>query len=477
MNALNSMNTTNALSHSDILQGLQSPWARLSKDRAVEPALLGDVRAKFVIVGAGFAGLSLAYHLSKKHLGSDIVVVEAGPVGAGASGRNSGMVGPGVWGPFHRMENRFGASKAAAMFRHTTEAVDCVIRLIQQEQLDCDLVIGSQYRTALTDKQTQSLAQEHGALQRAGFDVGFLTRPQIQARVGSDRYLSALQYPRTATVNPLKLARALADCVAQRGVRVYAHTAVTQLIPGPCVKLITANGSVTADHVMLATNGYASLLGQLKQRVIPMTTQMILSKPLTPEQLQGIGLSTQTAIIDSRRLFSFYRLTPDHRLVFGGGRAAYAPFTTGLAGAFKNPVCQNALGGLVQDLHDTFAGLKSTEIDCFWSGTMGFTIDNLPVVGRVEEPNIDFCGAWCGHGLALSIAAGERLACKYTASESIFDATLAWDRKSSPLLPQPTILKPGLKAYVGALAAMDHIGLEWQRFKNSHRTTRIAHHV
>jgi gamma-glutamylputrescine oxidase len=176
-------------------------------------------------------------------------------------------------------------------------------------------------------------------------------------------------------------------------------------------------------------------------------------------------MSQRTAIIDSRRLFSFYRMTADNRIAFGGGRVAYKPFKGGFPQVFANPVDRPAVDGLLQDFRSVFPQLATTKVDYAWRGAMGFTVDNLPIVGQLEMPNVYFCGAWCGHGLALSIANGARLADLIVNGLGSAARAFPWDRNSCLRLPRPSVLAQGLKLYLAGLRASDRAALTWQRVK------------
>lgn len=436
----------------------QLPWDFDKGSSAQQVMLSGEHRYQYAVVGGGFTGLSAAYHLAKLYGGDRICLIESEHVGAGASGRNSGMIGPGVWGQYHKMVNKFGERLAASMFSHTQTSVAEAIKLIQFEDLSCDLVVGSQYKVATTDYQVMNLQSEIEALKSSQFEVGFLDSENIKKIVRSEKYLMALHYKNSATVNPLALARELKRKIQLMGVDVYELSPIERIQKGKNSRLEARTGSVKADQIIIALNGYMPSMNFLKNRVFPISTHLLMTKPLSSRQLANIGLDKCNAIIDCRNIFNFYRLTSDNRLIFGGGTPVFSHPDK------NNPINLSAKKRLINELVGTFDSLSPDDIHLLWSGTMGFTIDNLPVVGRLPDTNITLAGAWCGHGLALSLANGKYLAESFSGNPN--ESLLPWNRVSSPLMPPGKLLKPSISTYIAILSGADFIGEAKQKFIN-----------
>lgn len=429
----------------------QSPWQIKAPSEPIVQ-LRVDQSFDYVVVGGGFTGLSIAYNLACLKGSHGIALVEATEVGSGASGRNSGMIGPGIWGTYDRMEKKFGPELAHSMFAHTESAVRAAIELIQSDGLDCDLVVGKQIKVAITATHQEKLMREVDALQKAGFAVRGLEKADLSKTIFSDRYRYGLEFPESATINPMALAIALKQRLIAMGVQIFERTPVTNIQRGASqLELQTPKALLKTQQLVIAVNGFMPAMGILKNRVFPISTHLLRTQPLTASQRQVMGISTQNAFIDTRRIFNFFRLTPDYRLVFGGGKPVLNRANP--SGRFDHTVDETAKAALCAELTEVFPNLASQQIETVWRGTMGFTIDNLPILGRAMDQRIFLAGAWCGHGLALSLANGKMIA--QMCLDNSQSQSMPWHRHSAPLMPPGSFLAPSIAAYIASLSLAD----------------------
>ncbi|WP_415421856.1 NAD(P)/FAD-dependent oxidoreductase [Serratia marcescens] len=411
--------------------------------------LVKDIECDHLIIGAGFTGLSMAYHLLRR-AGSrkKVVIIDARELGAGASGRNSGMLGPGIGAQYFLLEQRYGRLQAKALFQQTLDAVKYSIGLIERENVDCDMVIGSQFKVATNAANEKRLRQEALALNRAGFNTPMLEGDALGRIVNTTAYRFGLEYRGTATINPAKLLCALATKVASLGGEIYLN-APCQTVQGHCA---TSHGTkIRFERAAVATNGYAPLLGMQLGRVIPVSTSLLLSAPLSGAQRAALGMATQHAIIDCRRIFNYFRLTPDHRLLFGGGIPFYSSAAVMARQFTRMPEPAALSERLSADLQRYLPQLGDLAIDQCWSGTIGVTLDNVPVVS-VNEGAIDAVLGCCGHGLALSLAYGALYAEQMVA---VTREDSPWRRANAPYLSPAPLLPLASKGYIRFLCWRD----------------------
>src|SRR5579883_1768849 len=337
------------------------------------------MRARVAIVGGGFAGLSAALHLVRA--GVDVTLFEAGTVGCEASGRNTGMLGPGAIAPITSLVDRHGPDGARAIFQATLDAVESALELIQAEGLACDLEVTGQLLVARTGRQAAFVESQARAFQELGFDVEWLDRDALATRIASDSFRGGLRHPRAANLDPLRLCHELARVCRARGVVIREQTPVRSVAAG---RLELASGeSVLADRVVLATNAFTSRLGVLRGRVTPLSTHVVLTEPLG-ERVRALGWPGREGVVDARRFFSYFRLTADDRLRWGGG----AP----LHRRAEDPATYATIAA---EIESVFPSLQGVRIEKQWSGVMGFTLDRTPIVGPLaEEPAILHTGAW-----------------------------------------------------------------------------------
>lgn len=229
-------------------------WVDAPDERPCPP-LHGDARAEVAVVGGGFAGLSAAYHLVQERPGLDVALVERNSIGSGASGRNTGMLGPRVGGMLLDLRRKFGEAEARRLYESSVEAVALVKALIRAEGLACDLEEAPQVKVALTHRQASTLQAEGRLLDALGFATAWYDEARLAA-IAPFPYRAGLGYPVSGLLNPVKLCREMKRVLLARGVRVYEQTRVSAFRPGPPFALAVPGGTLTAAQVVLATDAY-----------------------------------------------------------------------------------------------------------------------------------------------------------------------------------------------------------------------------
>ena len=439
-----------------------SPWQREAPRRAPSPALEGRLVVDVAVVGAGLAGSSAALHLAREHPGARIALLEARTVGDGATGRSTGVIGPGVGSGILGLCSRWGDARATAMFSATMDAVDLTLKLVQNEGIECHLEHTSQVVAARTRLHARKLRRQATAFADLGFDVPYLGADELADIVGTDCYLAGIRYSQVATVDPYLLCVGVAERAVAAGVQLFEHTPVHRVANGPGTVLQSPAGRVHARHVVLANDGSPTGARPVDRSVVPIDTHVVRTAPLPPALLESLGWRSRAAVIDSRTFFHYYRLTHDDRIVFGGGPVAYRGGRRD-----RDASAQRVYRRLERELVEVFPALAGLPITDRWYGTTGSTLDRMPMVGQVSgEHDVWFSGAWCGHGLALSTASGARIADALdpTASTAAAQATeLAWQRGRGPWLPGGPLRPLGLGAYVLGLDGVDRAGLFAER--------------
>ena len=371
----------------------------------------GDVpaRADAVVVGAGLTGLSCAYHLLRQRPMASVVVLDAAAIGYGASGRTTGMVTPGIGQDYAALVKRLGARRAAAVYQETRAAVHYVGELVAAEAIDCEHERVALLMVASGKAGAARLARQAVALEATGQPCQrldpFELAERVRLRIGPANTradaLAALRLPDAATLNPVKLLHGLARAIQQRGGKLVGHARVLSMNAGATPSLRLASGqTLAAATVVLATASESTSLANLTGRIIPIRLKIAATEPLAPECLLALGWKGRECIIDSRRLFNYFRLTRDRRIVFGGGAPAYG--SASRAASFDD---------LLQEMRRTFPEGESLQIAKTWCGTIDYTLDGLPMIGPVRpDGDVFYVGGFCGHGIALGIRSGKWVA-------------------------------------------------------------------
>ncbi len=301
----------------------QSPlslWLAEYGPSTPSPPLAGELSVDVAIVGGGFQGLSTAIALRRTAPALRVAVLEHEVVGYGASGRNGSFAMTIVGLGFGVMARLKGHAFVRDAHRYMERAVDGLEALIREHGLDCDMIRPGFLRMALAPGHVRRLQDEIALVKRLGIEgIDWLDAGAARARVDSPYYLGAMWEPRLVLVNPAKLVREEKRLALALGAQVFEHTPVTAFRRGHAFTLETPQGSVRCEKLVLATNAYSIRVPELRRKQTPAFTYMIATEPLSPLHLRELGWAGREGVEDARNLIHYYRITPDGRLVMGGG--------------------------------------------------------------------------------------------------------------------------------------------------------------
>jgi glycine/D-amino acid oxidase-like deaminating enzyme len=360
------------------------------------PPLDGDRRASVAIVGGGFTGLSAALHLAEK--GVDVVVLEANEPGWGASGRNGGQVNPGLKNNPDQLEVDFGSDLGSRMVALSGNAPNLVFDLIQRHQIACSALQSGTLRSAISRKGIGEIQATANQWIRRGGPVSILDKTEIGTTTGTDRYQSAMLDRRGGQLNPLGYARGLARAAMQQGAAVHGATKVTQARKnGTGWRVETPHGTVTAEKLLLATNGYTdNLWPGLRRSLVPLYSAIASTEPL-PEALVQSIMPSRSSLYEIGSITVYYRFSPDNRLLMGG-RSVQRDVTA--------PETLRYLTNYAQRLWPALRDYRWTH---GWSGQLAYTPDHYPHIHEPDD-NVMVCLGYNGRGVAMSSAMGPELA-------------------------------------------------------------------
>ncbi|WP_341782395.1 NAD(P)/FAD-dependent oxidoreductase [Ectopseudomonas mendocina] len=363
-----------------------------------------SIEVEVAIIGAGYTGLSCALHLAREH-GIRAVVLEANQVAWGCSGRNGSFARiSGGRVPLAELIKRYGPATAKAYFDEMTAGLNSVRGLITDGQIDCDAQPDGVFKVASHAKHVEGLKREVGLYNDVlKYGAKFVEAGSVKAVHSGAEAFGALYMPDGFSMHPLKLAWGIHRLARAAGARVHTSSPVTEWhSSNGSHRLVTPGGVVTARRVVVATNGYTSpsLSKATAGRVLPVHSQIIVTRPLTSEEKRQSLVGTE-CMFDTRNLLSYYRRLPDDRILFGGRSAI-----TGRDA--ENPQHR-------QNLHDAmcrkFPVLAGIEVEYNWGGWVAVSENSLPFICRVPgQDNVFSAGGYAGSGVSFSVQAGKRLA-------------------------------------------------------------------
>ncbi|MDT8448830.1 MAG: FAD-binding oxidoreductase [Wenzhouxiangellaceae bacterium] len=359
------------------------------------PPLTGLHETGTAVVGAGLAGLSTALGLIERGC-DDVMVVERGAPGEGASGRNGGFVFAGYSLGNEALVRHVGRERARRLHGWTRDAVD----LIRRRCGNLSVPVSAQ-PVLLADwfGRPDRLADFRRSMRESlDFRLDWVAPEELPDFVRSDRYGAGLLEPGSFHFNPLAYATAIADALRERGGMVAGNSPVVDLARnrngGWTVR--TAGAEIRARRVVLATGGYDRRLRRRLQRAVqPIGTYIVVTEPLGARLAELMPAAV--AVYDTRFAFDYYRPLPDGRLLWGGR----------ISVADRDPDAIRNF--MVRDMLRVFPALEGVGIDFAWGGWMSYARHQMPILGELE-PGLWSALAFGGHGMATTTLAGEVLA-------------------------------------------------------------------
>jgi glycine/D-amino acid oxidase-like deaminating enzyme len=373
-----------------------SLYAETARPPVPAPPLDGDRPADVCIVGGGFTGLSAALHLAEA--GAEVVLLERNEPGWGASGRNGGQVNPGL--KFHPddVEREFGAELGGRMVAMAWGAPDALFSLVQRLGIACEASQTGTLRAAFRHADMDDLRAGYEQGARRGWPVRLLDAEACAAATGTQRYLGGLLDPRGGHVNPLGLARGLAEAATRAGAAIHGDTAVRSLRRnGTAWHLVTPSGTVTAERVILATNGYTDdLWPGLRRTVVPVFSAIVASAPLDKSLAERV-MPCRGALYELGAITTYYRLDGGNRLLMGG------------RGPQRDISGPDTIGWLARYAARLWPQLGGVAWTHGWNGQIAITADHYPHLHE-PAPGLLACLGYNGRGVALATALGPQLA-------------------------------------------------------------------
>lgn len=407
------------------------------------PKLEGQQVADVAIVGGGYTGLSAALHLAEA--GLDVVLLEAHRMGFGASGRNGGQVGSGQRLEVDELEKMAGRETARRLWDFAEEAKALVRDIAARSAVPFHPGVAHAFRSAKeldhARANIERLSQYYGYDQIETFDTD-----AFRTILPSTVYSAGELDHGAGHLHPLNLALGLARLADQAGARLHEQSAVTSIQHGSATQpsiLRTEAGEVCARHVVLAANGYLDRLEpKVAARVMPLNNYIIATAPLGDRAAEV--LTRDIAVHDTKFVVNYWRLSPDKRLIFGGGESLSYRFPADIVAKARQPMLK------------IYPGLADVPITHAWGGTLAITRTRMPCVMR-PAPNCLSISGYSGHGVALATLAGKLMAKAVQGQAGDFDVMA---KLTPPPFPGGAMLRaPLLVAGMTWFALRDRLGV------------------
>ena len=353
-----------------------------------------DLDCDVCVVGGGYTGLSTALSLSER--GYKVILLEAQRVVFGASGRNGGQVCSGQRWDVIDLKKSFGLERARILWEIGEEAKTEVKNRIRKHEIDCDYapgIIHAQLKERLLSRSM--LEVEQLEIDHNYYKIKYLDKTSIEALLGTQKYFGGSLDMGAGHLHPLKYGIGLARAAEKNGVKIFEGSRVRSIKKGTVVKIVTENKStVSAKFLVLGCNGYlGNLDSEVAAHVMPINNFISVTEPLGKQNAEDL-IKFNLAVADSKFVVNYYKLTPDHRLLFGGGEN------------YRYEFPKNMQEKVRKAMVDIYPQLSKVRIDYTWGGTLAVTMNRLPDFRKVSS-NIFSASGYSGQGVAMATMAGK----------------------------------------------------------------------
>jgi glycine/D-amino acid oxidase-like deaminating enzyme len=366
------------------------------------PPLSGSEHADLAVIGGGFSGLWTALLAKERDPRRNVVLVEGRRIAWAGTGRNGGFCSASITHGLGNGLERFPA-EIDSLVRLGRENLDEIEQAVGRYEINCDFRRTGELAVATQPWQLDGLTQAEQAARKLGLDVQLLDAEQVRAEVNSPTYLGGLwDASGCAIIDPARLAWGLRRACLTAGVRIYEHTpvrAIGEQDRGAGLVLTTPQGSVRADRVALAAGAFAPLLRRLRYYLVPVYDYVLMTRPLSPAQLDSIGWRNRQGIGDSGNQFHYYRLTADNRILWGGYDAIYYYGSKIAARLDQRPA---TFAALAEHFSTTFPQLDGLEFTHAWGGVIDTCSRFCAFFGTARSGRLAYVAGYTGLGVGAS---------------------------------------------------------------------------
>jgi len=400
------------------------------------------------IVGGGYTGVAAARKLALQ--GAKSVLLEARTLGWGASTRNGGIAHPGFkWGPRTLMK-RYGAETARAIYGESMEALELVFGLIRDNEIDAELRPNGWLELAWAPGHYREFAHAAEALTDVGARPRVIPPDQLRAEIGTEVYHGGLAVDPGGILHPAKWFAGLVGLAERAGADLHEEAPVLSIRKQADGRFVveTGRGAILARDVLVATNGYTNgAAPSVRRRIVPIGSYIIATEPLPEDTAKELS-PTGRAYFDTRNFLSYWHVSADRRLIFGG-RVSFLPMSPERV--------TRLLFNRMMEIHPQAAGAR---VDYSWSGKVAMTFDRMPHIGRLG--GVMHAVGYSGTGVLMSTYLGTRAAEWLGGGEPPALARLRF-----PLVPAPYEGRPWFLPVVG----------EYFRFKDRMAVRGVRAHL
>jgi len=411
-------------------------WLKDLNERTGIKTLDKDKSCAWLIVGAGYTGLSAARKLSELHPNQKIIIVDAQLAGEGASGRNSGYLVDTT------LNDGFTSNKELSNYKKKTDiyrlGTDVVKNFIKEHQVDCDWNESGKYFASSNQKDRSILENFSKTLLKLNFKHSILEKDTLCKRLGTNFYNLALYTKGGILLHPGKLVRAMVDTLPDN-VELLENSQLEKWLKDNDTILCKFNNyKITTKKIIFCTNGFLKSLGIKKNYNFPLTLTASMTRRLSDNEYKSLGSPKEWGVLPVRPMGATIRMTKDRRILIRNTAELHNPFKM-----TNNELKERSINQ-INGIKKRFPSLADDIIENSWSGVVSRTRNSSQIFEKISN-NIFIAGCYNGSGIGVGTLFGEQIALKasnhFTKEIKIIES----QNKPTWLPPQP-LLNIGIKS-------------------------------
>ena len=388
------------LYHSDIYKfntPVKSYWEETSNEKLNLEKLTKNINCEIVVVGGGYTGLLCAINLIENY-NLDVILIEAGKIGWGASSRNGGFCSfPPIKTSFKKLQKIYGKEETKKFFRNAVEGSNYTKDIISNYNIDCDVTGESNFIVAHHQNKFKQIKEQAEVYKSEfGIETELYSKEEFNKfGHGGNEQFGALSYKPGFAINPLKFVNGITKYALSKKLKIFEHTLVDKINKNNgYYTLKSKEGSVKAKKVVVATNGFyqEGLVPQLNSRILPVISNIIVTRKLTDKEIDLHNFKTFSPIVNTKNLLYYYRKLPDNRVLFGT-RGDYI-------GSDQSNLDRAKI--MEKFFKNIFPDWASISIDYNWRGLIAMSQKLTPSIGKIENEEIYYGFGY--HGVGVSSA-------------------------------------------------------------------------
>ena len=410
-------------------------WINGLEKRSTVKTLEKNLDCEWLIIGAGYTGLSAARKLSNIHPSKKIIIVDAQLAGEGASGRNSGYLVDTT------LNDGFTSNKELNNYKKKTDiyqlGINAVKKFIKEYQVDCDWNESGKYFATTRSKDKKILINFSNTLSKLGFNHEMFERNELYKKLGTNFYNLALYTKGGILLHPAKLVRAMIDTLPNN-VELYENTQLFKWNKiADIIHCTFESNKITTKNIIFCTNGFLKSLGIKKNYSFPITLTASMTRPLTSEEFKSIGGPNEWGVLPVMPMGATVRMTKDKRILIRNTAEVYNPFKMKNSDLIKRSIIQKF------GIKKRFPTLPDNIIQSTWSGIVSRSRNSSQIFERIDK-NIFVAGCYNGSGIGVGTLFGEQIAIK-ASNENTNEIDIIEKRLKPSSLPSQPFLNFGIK--------------------------------